>query len=90
VTEPTHSALKLETRPCPGPVTLRGPHSHLEPLHAERHTGDLWQAIQGQDEVWDWLFDGPYHSEADLRQTLEEKQAGTGALFLAIVPVDTG
>ena len=71
-------------------MTLRGRTITLEPLNAERHTNALWQAIQGHDEVWDWLFDGPYHSEADLRQTIEEKQSGTGALFLAIVPVDTG
>ena len=90
VTEPTHSALNWKPVPCPGPVTLRGRTVTLEPLTAKHHTGDLWQAIQGHDEVWDWLFDGPYHSEADLRQTIEEKQAGTGALFLAIVPVDTG
>ena len=90
VTEPTHSALNWKPVPCAGPVTLRGRTVTLEPLTAKHHTGDLWQAIQGHDEVWDWLFDGPYHSEADLRQTIEEKQAGTGALFLAIVPVDTG
>jgi RimJ/RimL family protein N-acetyltransferase len=90
VTEPTHSALNWKPVPRAGPVTLRGRTVTLEPLTAKHHTGDLWQAIQGHDEVWDWLFDGPYHSEADLRQTLEEKQSGTGALFLAIVPVDTG
>ena len=90
VTEPTHSALNWKPVPRAGPVTLRGRTVTLEPLTAKHHTGDLWQAIQGHDEVWDWLFDGPYHSEADLRQTIEEKQSGTGALFLAIVPVDTG
>ena len=90
MTEPAQSELNWKPVPRAGPVTLRGRTVTLEPLTAKHHTGDLWQAIQGHDEVWDWLFDGPYHSEADLRQTLEEKQSGTGALFLAIVPVDTG
>jgi RimJ/RimL family protein N-acetyltransferase len=36
--------------------------------------------------VWDWLADGPYRNEVELRQALEAKQAGASALFLAIVP----
>jgi RimJ/RimL family protein N-acetyltransferase len=90
VPEPTQSELNWKPVPRPGPVTLRGCTVTLEPLDSNRHTGDLWRAIQGHDEVWDWLFDGPYASEADLRQALEVKQAGTPALFLAIVPVSTG
>jgi RimJ/RimL family protein N-acetyltransferase len=34
--------------------------------------------------------DGPYSTESDLRQAIEEKQAATGAVFLAIVPEATG
>ncbi len=34
-------------------------------------------AVQGHDEVWNYLADGPYADEADLRRALEEKQAGT-------------
>ncbi|MGD0737434.1 MAG: GNAT family protein [Terracidiphilus sp.] len=90
MTEPTESALHWKPVPRPGPVTLRGRTVTLEPLDAKRHTGDLWHAIEGHDEVWDWLFDGPYASKADLRKALEEKQAGTAAIFLAIVPVETG
>jgi RimJ/RimL family protein N-acetyltransferase len=71
-------------------MTLRGRTITLEPLNAERHTNALWQAIQGHDEVWDWLFDGPYASEAALCRDLEAKQTGTAALFLAILPVETG
>jgi RimJ/RimL family protein N-acetyltransferase len=85
------SAQSLIWKPAsrPGPVTLRGRTVTLEPLDAERHTASLWQAVQGHGEVWDWLFDGPYATEADFRHALEEKQAGTVALFLAIVPVET-
>ena len=62
----------------------------LDPLNAERHTADLWMAVHGHDEVWTYLVDGPYQSEADLRRALEEKQAGTSAVFFAIVPQATG
>jgi RimJ/RimL family protein N-acetyltransferase len=47
-------------------------------------------AVHGHDEVWTYLADGPYQSEADLRRALEEKQAGTSAVFFAIVPQATG
>jgi RimJ/RimL family protein N-acetyltransferase len=62
----------------------------LEPLDAQRHVGDLWQAVQGHDEVWAYLADGPYASEADLRRALEEKQAGKSAVFFGIVPRTSG
>jgi RimJ/RimL family protein N-acetyltransferase len=58
----------------------------LEPLDAERHTEALWSGVHGHDEVWDWLADGPYPSEADLHRAVEEKQSGANAVFLAIVP----
>jgi RimJ/RimL family protein N-acetyltransferase len=62
----------------------------LEPLDAERHAADLWQAVHGHDEVWTYLADGPYGIEADLRRALQEKQAGASAVFFAIVPQNTG
>jgi RimJ/RimL family protein N-acetyltransferase len=76
--------------PSPGPVTLRGRSVSLEPLDAERHTPALWKAIQGHDELWAWLFDGPYSSEEALRQAIREKQAAKSAVFLAILPHATG
>jgi RimJ/RimL family protein N-acetyltransferase len=58
-------------------------------LDAERHSEDLWQAVQGHDELWTWLPDGPYNSEADLRRAVELRQAASSALFLAIIPAET-
>jgi RimJ/RimL family protein N-acetyltransferase len=71
-------------------VTLRGRHVTLEPLSAARHTEALWQAVSGHDELWTWLADGPYATEACLRQAIEEKEAATSAVFLAIVPEAKG
>ena len=58
----------------------------LEPLEADRHAAALWEAVRGHDEIWRWLADGPYANEAALHRALEEKQASTAAVFLAIVP----
>jgi RimJ/RimL family protein N-acetyltransferase len=89
---PSAAPLPLSWKPAvrPGPVTLRGRHVTLEPLSAARHTAALWQAVGGHDELWTWLADGPYATEAGLRQAIEEKEAATAAVFLAIVPEATG
>ena len=59
-------------------------------MNGERHSADLWRRVHGHDEVWAYLADGPYTSEADLQRALEEKQAGTTAVFLALVPESSG
>jgi RimJ/RimL family protein N-acetyltransferase len=89
VTEPTSIPLDWKPVPPPGPVTLRGRYVTLEPLNAESHTADLWQAVCGHDELWTWLFESPCATESDLHSAIEKKQAATGAVFLAIVPVAT-
>ena len=69
----------------PSRIPLHGRHVKLEPLDAELHSTALWTAVQGHNEVWTYLADGPYASEADLRRALEEKQAGSSAVFFAIL-----
>jgi RimJ/RimL family protein N-acetyltransferase len=61
----------------------------LEPLNAERHTTALWEAVHGHDELWTWLSEGPFATEADLRQSILQKQAATSAVFLAIVAAES-
>jgi RimJ/RimL family protein N-acetyltransferase len=58
----------------------------LEPLTVAKHTSALWQAVDGHDEVWTWLADGPYAREEELAEALEAKQSGLGARFFAILP----
>jgi RimJ/RimL family protein N-acetyltransferase len=74
----------------PARVSLQGSHVTLEPLSAEKHTADLWHAVHGHDEVWTWLADGPYPSDAALRRALEEKQTWTSAVFFALLPKSNG
>jgi RimJ/RimL family protein N-acetyltransferase len=90
VSNPGETPLNWKPVPRPGPVTLRGRHVTLEPLNAERHASDIWQAVAGYDELWTWLFDGPFSTEAVLRRAIEEKQAASNTVFLAIVPEATG
>jgi len=88
---PEHNPLsRWHSRPLPGPETHEGRYVRLVLLSAESHTADLWDGVQGHDEVWDYLADGPYAAEADLAAAIEQKAAGTVAVFLAIVPKSSG
>ena len=88
---PEHNPLsRWHSRPLPGPETHEGRYVRLVPLSAESHTADLWDGVQGHDEVWDYLADGPYAAEAELAAAIEQKAAGTVAVFLAIVPKSSG
>lgn len=62
----------------------------LESLDAERHATSLWNAIRGHDQLWTWMPDGPFATEAAFRQSLAQKQAAADAVFLAIVPIGAG
>jgi RimJ/RimL family protein N-acetyltransferase len=90
VSETTQSTLDWKPAALPVRVSLSGRYVTLEPLDVERHAAALWQAVRGHDELWTWLFDGPFATEADLRQAIEAKQAAAGFVFLAIVPIATG
>lgn len=72
--------------PLPDAIALAGRWVTLEPLSAEKHASALWQAVDGHDDIWQWLGDGPYASEAELKEALAAKETGTAARFYAIVP----
>jgi RimJ/RimL family protein N-acetyltransferase len=62
----------------------------LEPLDASRHAAPLWSAVHGHDDVWQWLFDGPYPNEDDFTAAIARKQASADQIFYAIIPADIG
>lgn len=86
VTSPVTESLGWKPVALPRPLTLRGQYVTLEPLDADRHTPALWEAVRGHDELWAWMSDGPFGSEADLYQAIAAKQASSSAVFLAIIP----
>ena len=73
--------------PIPTPVTLRGRYVTLEPLDAARHSAALWSAVQGHDELWTYLPDGPYPDWGAFHDAISAKQGAPGYLFFAILPI---
>lgn len=62
----------------------------LEPLQASRHAESIWHAVQGHEHVWQWLFDGPFSSQAEFASDVEKKQNAADRIFYAIIPTGTG
>ena len=74
----------------PSRIPLGGRYVTLEPLDAQLHAADLWDGVQGHDEVWVYLADGPYAREANFKNAIAEKQAATSAVFFALLAEGDG
>jgi RimJ/RimL family protein N-acetyltransferase len=44
----------------PGPVTLSGRFGTVVRIDAARHGAELWQAVRGRDDIWDYIPAGPF------------------------------
>jgi RimJ/RimL family protein N-acetyltransferase len=55
----------------PSPVVLQGRFGRLEKLNAGRHASALWRAVEGHDELWVYLFHGPFPARAAFDAYLE-------------------
>ena len=74
----------------PRRVPMAGRTVTLEPLDATRHAAPLWRAVEGHDELWTWLFDGPFPTEAEFTADIAQKQAAADRIFYAIIPAEAG
>jgi RimJ/RimL family protein N-acetyltransferase len=87
---PPHSLDHWKPLVLPLREPMHGRMVTLEPLDASKHAAPLWKAVMGHDEVWQWMFDGPYADEDAFTAALARKQAATDQIFYAIVPTPTG
>ena len=55
----------------PQPVTIEGHYGRIEKLNVTKHAEALWQAVKGHDEVWVYLFQGPFAARADFDAYIE-------------------
>ncbi len=62
----------------------------LEPLQADLHAADLFDAFSGHDGLWDYMFHGPFHSSAGYFKWAKEAEAGQDPLFFALRDLTTG
>ncbi len=76
-------------RPLPARTRLRGVHVELEPLHP-RHAAELWDAAQGADESWAYMFHGPFRDPAAMAAHVAATAATHDPMLWAARPVATG
>jgi RimJ/RimL family protein N-acetyltransferase len=69
---------------------MYGRYAMLEPLQADLHTADLWSAVDGHDETWQWLPDGPYATVSAFATEIQAKQTAQDRIFYAIISAEIG
>jgi RimJ/RimL family protein N-acetyltransferase len=65
----------------PGPVTLTGRFGSVTRLDAARHGADLWNAVRGHDDIWDYLPVGPFQDEPSFGAWLAERERSTSPYY---------
>ena len=74
----------------PQRTVLEGRAIKLVPLDANAHGDDLFEAVDGHDQVWTYLADGPFATREAFKASLSAKAQSTDPLFFAIVDKQTG
>jgi RimJ/RimL family protein N-acetyltransferase len=77
----------------PQGTTLEGERVRLEPLDAERHAAELFDAAQGpgaDPDLWRYLPYGPFAGPAELREWAAQQAASADPRFYAVVDRATG
>jgi RimJ/RimL family protein N-acetyltransferase len=73
--------------PRPARVTLIGPHVRIVPVDPEAHAPSLYTGSHGpeREELWRYLFTGPYPDEPSFLEYLRQRAAAEDPLFFTIL-----
>ena len=76
----------------PQPTTLRGRLVTLVPLDPAAHAVSLYEASHGpeREDLWRYLFDGPYPDQATFEARLNQMAGSRDPLFFTILDNSTG
>jgi RimJ/RimL family protein N-acetyltransferase len=74
----------------PEAVRLTGRYVIAEKLDTGKHGADLWAAVKGHDDLWDYMGQGPFHDEKDFRAFLDERAASTDPFAYAVIDRASG
>lgn len=71
---------------------LAGRHCRLEPLNADRHADELWDAWNERpsESHWTYLPYGPFPTADAHREWIRQSSASSDPLFLAVIDLHSG
>jgi RimJ/RimL family protein N-acetyltransferase len=69
----------------PEPVRLEGRHGAVERLVAARHGAALWEEIAGHDDLWIYMFSGPFADQPAFSTWLAAQEPLADPCYFAIV-----
>jgi RimJ/RimL family protein N-acetyltransferase len=68
VSQPTGPSVDAAPALKPAAVTLRGRYGVLEKFDASKHADSLWEAVKGDDELWTYMWYGPFATREEFDQ----------------------
>ena len=68
----------------PDGKTLVGTYVRLEKINPDRHGAALWVQMQGQDQIWDYLFEEPPRDEARFLEIVSQAAANSDWMGYAV------
>ena len=72
----------------PGAVALLGRYGRVERLAPARHGGELWNAVQGHDEIWTYMSAyGPFAEATAFQQWLASREQLVDPYYYSIVDI---
>jgi RimJ/RimL family protein N-acetyltransferase len=74
----------------PDRQAMQGRVVRLEPLDADAHASDLFDAFAGHDALWDYMPYGPFESASAYHRWAREREAGEDPRFVVLRDVGTG
>ena len=76
--------------PMPGAVTLKGRFGTVERINAARHSADLWQAVRGRDDIWDYIPAGPFADQRSFNDYVVHCEHNKERIFYTVLDRDGG
>src|SRR5438552_603362 len=73
----------------PSRVTLKGRLVTITPLDVAVHASPLYESADNE-ELWRYLFDGPFSDRSSFEENLKQKAASEDPLYFAIVDNSSG
>ena len=85
---PVGPAVDPTPAPMPGAVTLNGRFGTVERIDAARHSADLWQAVRGRDDIWDYIPAGPFADVAAFNAYVVDCERNHERIFYTVLDRD--